>query len=232
MALTFGEFTFDPDQRLLIRGSAAVHLGPKAFDLLQALIERRPKVVPKAALIERLWPKTFVAENNLATLITELRTALDDDAREPRVIRTAHGVGYAFVAAAVETGTPPHSGHDDRPLSDWLLVWGHTSLPLLEGENIVGRPAHGVIGLDALTVSRQHALIRTEGERATVEDLGSKNGTWIGSVRISSPQPVRHGDEMRFGTVLVKLVRSASDASTRTAQFDDARDGGESPRKS
>jgi DNA-binding winged helix-turn-helix (wHTH) protein len=221
MRVTFGEFTFDADRRLLFRGAEPVHLGPKAFDLLLMLLERRPNVVAKSVLMERLWPKTFVAENNLATLVNDVRTAVGDEARESRVIRTAHGVGYAFVADAIEAARVLRPAQDERPLSDWLLVWGQTTLPLVEGENIVGRPAHGVIGIDALTVSRQHARIVTAGDEATVEDLGSKNGSWIGTTRITNARPVRHGDEMRFGTVLVKIVRNARDASTRTAQLED-----------
>ena len=222
MRVTFGGFTFDGDRRMLLRGNDVVHLGPKAFDLLYVLLERRPNVVPKAVLMERLWPKTFVAENNLATLINDVRTAVSDHARQPKIIRTAHGVGYAFAADAVDVASEIRQSRDERPLSDWLLVWGDTSQRLFEGENIIGRPAYGVIGLDALTISREHARIVTAGDQATVEDLGSKNGSWMVSARtrVTSVHPVHHGDEMRFGTVLVKLVRSGTDASTRTAQID------------
>lgn len=220
MPVVFGPFTFDVDRRLLLRGTTSIHVGPKAFDLLQLLIERRPKVVAKTVLMEAVWPKTFVADNSLATLINDLRAALEDGARDPRIIRTAHGVGYAFVADAVELEEERPSRGRTRPLSDWLLVWGQTSLPLYAGANIIGRPASGVIGLTAPTVSRQHARISVSGEHVTLEDLSSKNGTWIGSTRILAPHPVRHGDEIRFGLVLVKLVRVVDNASTKSAQID------------
>jgi DNA-binding winged helix-turn-helix (wHTH) protein len=219
MRIVFGGFTFDADRRLLLRGSKPVHIGPKAFDLLRQLIECRPNVVSKATLIDRLWPKTFVADNSLATLVNDLRMAVDDDARDPQVIRTAHGVGYAFIADAVDAGHDRRPG-SDRALSDWLLVWGQTTLPLFVGENVIGRPAQGVIGITAPTVSRQHARIFTSGENATLEDLGSKNGTWVGATRVTGTHAVKHGDEIRFGLVLVRLVRIVSDASTKTAQVD------------
>lgn len=177
MRVTFGLFTVDTDRRLLLKGRESVHLGPKAFDLLQFLIERRPKVVPKGLLMEHLWPKTFVADNSLATLINDLRVAVDDDARDPRVIRTSHGVGYAFVAT-VEVSAEESNGPDAiRSLSDWLLIWDQATLRLVAGENIIGRPAPGIISLDAPTVSRQHARIVVHRDQVTVEDLGSKNGT-------------------------------------------------------
>jgi DNA-binding winged helix-turn-helix (wHTH) protein len=230
MRVTFGPFTFDAGRRVLARGTAPIHLGPKAFDLLQILLEQRPNVVPKATLMERLWPDTFVGDNNLATLINDLRTAVGDDARDSTVIRTAHGVGYAFVAAAA--GETPRAQSLDQDLSDWLIVWDHRTLRLFAGENIVGRPAPGVIGLDAPTVSRQHARILIDGERATVEDLGSKNGTWLGAERVTGTRPVAHGDELRFGLVLVKLLRSPSDLSTRTGQWNDTPDDPNSSRNS
>ena len=220
MRVTFGDFTFDADRRLLVKGKESVHLFPKAFDLLHILLDERPKVVSKSTLIERLWPTTFVAENSLATLINDLRTAVGDDARDPRIIRTAHGVGYAFVADAVASDEEMAADRSDRPLSDWLLIWEQSTLPLLVGENIVGRPAHGVISLNSPTVSRLHARIVITGEHATVEDLGSKNGTWVGATRVVGTQVLRHGDEIRFGLVLARLVRMANDASTKTAQVD------------
>ena len=111
-------------------------------------------------------------------------------------------------------------GGFDRPLSDWLLVWGQTTLPLFVGENIIGRPAHGVISLTSPTVSRHHARMVVADEHVTIEDLGSKNGTWIATTRVVGRHVIRHGDEVRFGLVLVRLVRGANTASTKTAKVD------------
>jgi DNA-binding winged helix-turn-helix (wHTH) protein len=215
MRVTFGRFTFDHERRLLMRGAEPVHLGPKAFDLLQILLTARPNVVSKAVLMKALWPTTFVEENNLATLITDLRTALGDHARSAKLIRTAHGVGYAFIMNAVDVGGE-HARTTDAQLSDWKLLWGQTELPLIVGENLIGRPADGVIGLNSPTVSRQHARIVISGDEATLEDLGSKNGSWVGSIKVTGTHPLKHGDEIRFGLVAVVLLRSVNDVSTRT----------------
>ena len=219
-AVVFGRFTVDADRRLLLRGASRSTSAAKPSTFFSFWSNAGPKVVPKTLLMERVWPKTFVADNSLATLINDLRAALEDDARDPQVIRTAHGVGYAFVANAMEQEEERPLSGNDRPLSDWLLVWGQTSLPLFDGENIIGRPAQGVIGITAPTVSRQHARISVSGERATLEDLGSKNGSWIGSTRVTGPHPVKHGDQIRFGLVLVTLVRLVSITSTKTGQID------------
>ena len=58
------------------RGAAIVHVTPKAFDLLQLLIEQAPRVVEKRELHERLWRGTFVSDATLVGLVKELRRGL------------------------------------------------------------------------------------------------------------------------------------------------------------
>lgn len=104
MPIDFGDFTLDESRRQLLRAGQAVHLSPKAFQLLSILVHDSPRAVAKGDLQDRLWPGTFVTEGSLATLITELRSALGDDAREPRFIRTLYGFGYSFAAPVREAG--------------------------------------------------------------------------------------------------------------------------------
>ena len=101
MRLAVGEWVFDSDTREVIRAGVAVPLSPKAFALLELLIDRRPKAVSKAEIHEHLWRGIFVSPSNLANLVTELRSALGDDAHNPRIIRTVPRFGYAFNADAV-----------------------------------------------------------------------------------------------------------------------------------
>src|SRR5204863_1900637 len=103
----FGPFTLDLDTRQLRRAGAEVHLSPKAFDLLAALVFERPKVLSKNALQQRLWPDTFVAEANLSNLVAEVREALDDEARAPRVIRTVPRNGHACFAGGLDGPARP-----------------------------------------------------------------------------------------------------------------------------
>src|SRR6185295_11359146 len=96
-SLTFGEYRLDLATRQLFRAADEIRLSPKAFDLLQLLIEHRDRAVPKAELHAHLWPRTFVTEANLASLVAEVRRALGDLAGAPRFIRTVHRFGYAFI---------------------------------------------------------------------------------------------------------------------------------------
>ena len=82
---------FDSARRELRRGSEIVHLTPKSFLLLEALLNARPSAISKESLYERLWPGTFVEDTNLKMLVSVLRVALGEDARTPRWIKTVYG---------------------------------------------------------------------------------------------------------------------------------------------
>jgi DNA-binding winged helix-turn-helix (wHTH) protein len=95
--VSFADFVLDRDTRELRRGAAAVPLSPKAFRLLEILVEYQPKAIDKAALQHLLWPNTFVVEKNLANLVADIREALGESAEHPRFVRTVPTFGYAFL---------------------------------------------------------------------------------------------------------------------------------------
>jgi len=193
--LRFGEFELDPDARELRRGGQPVHLTPKAFELLHVLIDHRPKAVPKAAIRDRLWPVTFVAESNLTSLMSELRTALDDQARGPRFLRTVHGFGYAFCGQAEEASQalPP------RPGRVWyFVVQAGRDIRLHEGENVLGREPDAAVRLDSNRTSRVHAVIRIGESGAAIADLGSRNGTSVNERSVCGEVALRDGDRIRL----------------------------------
>ena len=86
MTTRFGEHALDESRRELLCRGEAVHLTPKAYELLRLLLERRPAAVSKAEIHDRIWPGTFVSDVNLATLVFEIRTAIGDD---PQATRSA-----------------------------------------------------------------------------------------------------------------------------------------------
>jgi len=212
MRVEFGEFAFDGESRQLQRGSQELHVVPKAFELLDLLIGQSPRAVSKARIRDRLWPKTFVSESTLTSLVVDLRAALGDDARHPRYVRTVHGFGYAFCGTAVEhgIGTRPTRGLRLR------LLLGDREFPLTEGENLIGRVDGAAAWIDSPSVSRRHARIVVAGARAQLEDLRSKNGTYVRDERISSVTPLDDGDEIRLGRVRMTFRVSAGTASTQT----------------
>lgn len=209
MRFAFEEFVLDVDERRLFAGVEEIRLQPKAFDLLRVLIEARPKALSKDDILAAVWPGIFVSENNLATVVRDLRAVLGDDAQAPRFIRTAYGYGYAFVAPATCVSEPQIA----VSYSAWSLVHDRREIRLRDGDNVLGRAGHEVIVFDSPTVSRHHARVRVAGEYATIEDLGSKNGTWLGLVQVKGPVSLASGAELRLGSVIM-IVRHGRDTPT------------------
>jgi DNA-binding winged helix-turn-helix (wHTH) protein len=198
----FGGFLADVDTRQLSAGGTEVHLSPKAFDLLVTLIEHRSTAMSKAVLQDRLWPSTFVGETNLATLIAEIRRALGDSPQDSSYIRTVHRFGYRFVGAVEETAAPASAAGDVR----MYLTFGERRVPLSDGTFVLGRAPEAAIRVDSGGVSRLHAQITVRGREALVEDLGSKNGTFVAGRPVKAPQVLHDGDELRIGPVAVRFT--------------------------
>ena len=99
----FGSFRLDPGERLLLRAGEPVPLTPKAFDLLLVLVKEAGHLLEKEALMNAVWPDSFVEENNLADNISRLRKALNDGENGQRFIETVPKRGYRFVADVKET---------------------------------------------------------------------------------------------------------------------------------
>jgi DNA-binding winged helix-turn-helix (wHTH) protein len=213
--IRFGPFTVDLETRQLTRGGEELHLAPKAFELLVTLALDRPKVLSKAVLQERLWPATFVAEANLSNLVAEIREALDDDAHAPRYIRTAHGFGYAFCGDAVTLAAHRRGDAREGQPACWL-EWGGQRFPLSIGEHVIGRDPDVAVRLDASTVSRRHARLLVTADGAVLEDFDSKNGTFRGNHRVTTPVPLVDGDAIRIGSLLVTFHTRAPFGSTET----------------
>ena len=198
MTVRFGSFLFDTDTRELRRDGTRVHLSPKSFDLLQLLVERRPALVTKIELQDRLWPDSVVLEANLGNAIAEIRNALGDDPKSPAFVWTVSRRGYRF-SAEVESlgGAEPARSHAGLR---WWLVWKDAILPLSEGDNVVGRSPSSSIWIDAGSVSREHAHIVIADGRATVEDTGSTNGTFVNGERIAARRRVSDRMTLTFGS--------------------------------
>lgn len=198
MKLQFGEFTFDAGARELRRGTTAVRLSPKAFTILRVLIERRPEAVSKDDLLAAAWPDAEeVVEQSLTNAIGEIRRKLGDDPRDAAYVRTVQGYGYAFRGHA---GEPPAEA-GEAPAA-WLH-WGDRPLPLRFGDNLVGRETICHVRLDAPGVSRRHAVVRLTPTGASVEDLGSTNGTFVRGTAVNGEMRLDDGDALRLGPITV-----------------------------
>jgi DNA-binding winged helix-turn-helix (wHTH) protein len=213
MRLRFAEWTFDPETRQILGAAGPVHISPKAFDLLGALLLARPRALSKAEIHDRLWPDTAVAATNLPALVNEVRQVLGDDARTPRYIRTVQRHGYAFCGEATEEGR----GRAERGFSCRLL-YDRREVALGLGEHILGRSHEAAVFIDSKAVSRHHARITIHDDGAELEDLGSKNGTSLGGRPLTKATPLSDGDEIALGSVRLTFRVLREGSSTETAR--------------
>jgi DNA-binding winged helix-turn-helix (wHTH) protein len=213
MALFFGDLALDQERRQLLRSGQPVRLEPKAFELLSLLLTRRPRALSKSQIRYALWPGISVSESALARLVNQLRAACGDDAREPRFVRTVHGFGYAF-CGAVQPSAGPKGAHTTGPR--FRLQWKDHEVALADGENILGRVDEAAAWIESAGVSRRHACIRISGGKATLEDLGSKNGTFLNGRRLNAPATLTDGDGFRLGTMPMMFRVLTGVMSTKT----------------
>ena len=140
--LVFGSYHLDLSREQLRRGQDVAPLTNKAFAVLRYLVEHADQLVTRDALMQAVWPDTYVSEAALTVCIHELRQALDDRAQAPRFIETLRGRGYRFLAA---TARVPMAASSSPPQAAALvgreaeLRQLHQSLDkALQGERQVG----------------------------------------------------------------------------------------------
>jgi hypothetical protein len=152
-----------------------------------------------------------VADATLVALVKQLRRALRDPGYATTAIRTVHRVGYALDTAAPRAGRPL-PGNPDR----WLVA-GQRRMPLTAGDNLIGRDPAAQVRLDDATVSRRHSRIVVGPRGSRIDDLGSKNGTFLDGVRLASgPTELRDGVRILFGSVEVTYRESGGGMPTMT----------------
>jgi DNA-binding winged helix-turn-helix (wHTH) protein len=212
VAYRFEDFTLDPDTRQLLLNGTEVHVSPKAFDLLMLLVVNRARAVSKAELQQRLWPSTFVEETNLATLVAEIRRALRDSAAHPRLIRTIYGFGYRFACELISEASQVRS--EPPRVKPWLM-FDRRPIPLLEGVNVIGRAVDAAIQIDSPGISRYHARILVAHDDVTLEDLGSKNGSYVNGMLVTTRR-LSDGDEIRLGATVLTFRITSQTSQTET----------------
>lgn len=205
--LTFGPFVLCNGPRLLLRDGEAVHIAAKPYRLLEVLLEHRPNALSKQQIHDLVWPDVYVSDATIASVVAELREALADDPAAPAYIRTVYGFGYAFHADVREAESAPRG---------YIECMGRQTA-LSREQNVIGRDPAAAIFVDDATVSRHHAMLTITGEDVTLEDLDSKNGTFI-SGRAVVREKIQDGAEFHVGAV--RLVFRRRLATNPTVTFE------------
>ena len=152
----------------------------------------------------------------MTSLIAELREAIGDEARAPRLVRTIHAYGYAFIGH-VTAAQPPTRPIDSR---SYRVIVGDREVPLALGVHIIGRSPDVAICVDDSGVSRHHAQIMVGAGGATLEDLASKNGTVLEGRRVEGATALKDGSTIVVGATALRfrVFEALSTTETITRQ--------------
>ena len=180
-----------------------VRLRPRAMDVLTTLALAAGKLVSKRDLIDSVWRTEFVSDHALTQVIAELRAALGDDARSPSFIENIPRRGYRLVEDVILIGeSVAPTGSASLPFKLQADDCDHL---LVQGLNVIGRTGDADICIDRTEVSRCHAKITVQGTTAIIEDLGSKNGTYVNGRQLEGPATLNNGDEIWIGRSVARL---------------------------
>jgi DNA-binding winged helix-turn-helix (wHTH) protein len=217
--IRFGVFELDARTGELRRKGVKVRLQKQPTEVLALLASRPGDLVSRQELRERLWPQAVYVdfEHGVTKAIGKIRQALGDLSASPRYIETLPTRGYRFIAP-VEFVEPDSGRARTKPpaASAAHLVWGERVIALIEEETIIGREPGVAVFVTSPRVSRRHARIVLASGTAVVEDLGSKNGTFLNEARIARPVALAHKDVIRVGPVRLQFHTSNEWDSTQT----------------
>jgi pSer/pThr/pTyr-binding forkhead associated (FHA) protein len=88
-------------------------------------------------------------------------------------------------------------------------------IPLLTGENVIGRAPDAAIHIDSPGISRRHARILVAQDGVTLEDLASKNGSYVNGILVTTRR-LADGDEIRLGTTVLIFRLTSETSQTET----------------
>jgi DNA-binding winged helix-turn-helix (wHTH) protein len=210
-----GSWVVDAHASEISDGDRVVRLRPKALAFLMFLARHPNRLVTRQQILDVVWPDVVVGDASVTVVASELREALGDSPDQPTFIETIPRRGYRLIAkvSGLHEATDPPTGEPSR---FWLMGRG-LRFALVQGENVVGRTADAHVRIPSNRVSRRHARIVVDGDSVTVEDLGSKNGVFVGEAQVTEPTLLAHGDELRLGQMAATLrVVAADNESTIT----------------
>ena len=150
----FGPFQLDAANHSLLRDGQLVPLTPKAFDLLEVLVQNNGRLIEKDELLKEVWPDSFVEEGNINRNISIIRKVLGEDATGKAYIETVPKRGYRFVASVKTTNENgvgrvvelADQDSEDNDLNTASLIPSHPHpvfdhpLPRGEGLGMRGKP--------------------------------------------------------------------------------------------
>ena len=208
----FGQFCLDATKRVLFCGDTIVPLTRKAFDTLLVLVENRGEVLEKEELMRRVWPDSFVEENNLNQSISALRKALGETAAAQNYIATVAKRGYRFIAEvkeSVEEDARKDQASEKDAVINAIAVLPFKSLSLENTDEYLG------LGMADSLITRL----------SNIRQIVVRPTSAVLKYTASSQDPISAGRELRVASVLEGSVRRAAERIRVTVQLVSIPDG-------
>ncbi|MCA1560073.1 MAG: FHA domain-containing protein [Acidobacteria bacterium] len=224
----FGEFELDVAAYALRRAGQRIKLEKIPMEVLVLLVRKAGILVNRTEIQAALWGSDVFVDQDAAinTAIRKIRRALADDAEHPRFVETVVGKGYRFIAPLEIHGADLYlegssvgrgrlsSDPLDHRLPNYLVTRGKRQFVLNRGENLLGRDPEATVYIDHPSVSRRHARLSIHSARAVLEDLKSRNGTFLDGRHIETPTEIQHGAIIGLGPITLTFVVLPAVAST------------------
>lgn len=212
-----GVWLVEPRLNRLTRNGESIQIELKMMDVLVCLARNAGEVVTRGHLVDSVWDEGFVADNTITHAVAELRKAFGDSHRNPTFIETIHRRGYRLIAPVQFDEASSVMNAATR--FSYLAIARGIEIPLIDGPNLIGRGPDTTIMIPSMKVSRHHANITVEHDAASLEDLGSKNGTYLNGAKIQDPVQLNGGDIVGVGCV-TETVLVVDSLGRRTTESD------------
>lgn len=222
--IQFAEFELDLAAYILRSGGERVRLEKMPMEVLILLVRASGALVERGEIQAALWGSDVFVEHDAAinTAVRKIRQALGDDAERPRFVETVVGKGYRFVACleSLRSHEPPNAIAsvrlaERRTFPSYSLSRGVDEFILEAGVTVLGRDPSAGIYVEHPSVSRHHARIAIDGGEAVLEDLQSRNGTFLDGRQIDAPMVIHHGAVIALGAITLTFCVLSAPASTR-----------------
>ena len=188
-----GDLTIRPLRRLLITPDGEHTMDPLVMKLLVCLISRGGNVVTREELVEEVWPDGFAGEQSLSRAIWALRTALGDDARDPRFVETVPRIGYRFIPD-VNYVSKPDGAPDSFSCAVDQVVQERSIPEVFDRDRLLQKVrrlqvAVGILGGIVVCLVLLMLTARPDIENTEIIKVRNQDGT-IDSVMVKSNSPV------------------------------------------